>query len=622
MLLLRSAAFLSLGFNVYAHNIPRHHRRSIIPSDSVKDSYDFIIAGGGTAGLVLASRLSEDSNTTVLVIEAGDTGESVADTINYPGNAYYNSLFGSVHDYSYPTVAQTNAGGRILKWPRGKVLGGSSAMNGMYVVRPSQPEIDAWGNLVASQTANATTWTWVDLVTAMKKSEDYTGAVDNVRETAHIQDNPVSHGTSGPWHNSYPGYIPDLIDGWIPSMNAMGVASSTDAYAGDNTGAYLCLSAINPSNWTRSYSKSAYIDTLPPRPNLDIVASATVTKIVFDNASSGNLTATGVQFATSRSAQSKQVTVKKEVILASGTVGSPQILMVSGVGPKAAVEAAGVSSVLDLPGVGQHLQDHLSTQLSFSTNEATAFDIHASGDYSQISGGESTFLSYVNSATAYLNLTTILGSDAQSLIDLVSNSLDSSASSIVPSKDSTVIEGYKAIYQATQGLLTDSVAQIEMLMSVIVAPNTVGLQIALQHPFSHGYLYINSSSAFDYPVIDPRYLSHSAVLDIQLLRGAAKFIRQVAATGTFATTLTGETLPGTTVQSDDDIDNWLRSTVGTEFHPVGTCSMLPLSQGGVVDTNLKVHGLSNVRVIDASVVPIELAAHVRIPLCVYVLIVN
>ena len=145
-------------------------------------------------------------------------------------------------------------------------------------------------------------------------------------------------------------------------MNAMGVPSSTDAYGGDNLGAYLCLSAINPANWTRSYSKSAYIDPLPPRPNLDIIAGATVTKIVFNDA----LVATGVQFASARDATPQTVNVNKEVVLAGGTVGSPQILMVSGVGPKAVVEAAGVQSVLDLPGVGQHLQDHLVRFLSLT----------------------------------------------------------------------------------------------------------------------------------------------------------------------------------------------------------------------------------------------------------------
>lgn len=205
-----------------------------------------------------------------------------------------------------------------------------------------------------------------------------------------------------------------LVGNWTSTLSAVGVPETSDAYSGQNWGAYIATSAINPTNWTRSYSRSAYIDPLAPRSNLQILPNAQVTRIIFSS-SSGNIAANSVEWATSSSAARNTVNVTKEVILAGGSIGSPAMLMHSGVGPSDVLGAAGVDVVYDLPGVGQHLQDHIvrrsvfsgvdlclitlpiaqSTQLSFSTSATTAKAIQDSGAYSSVSNSTALSLGFI-----------------------------------------------------------------------------------------------------------------------------------------------------------------------------------------------------------------------------------
>ncbi|KAJ8481388.1 hypothetical protein ONZ51_g6039 [Trametes cubensis] len=598
----QASAFSSGHRDIYHDHYGRDlRRRNIVYDGQIADSYDFVVVGGGTAGLAIASRLSEDSNTTVLVLEAGDTGDAVADRINVPVNAYYSGLPGSSYDWQYTTVKQPNAGNRALPWPRGKVLGGSSAMNGMYTVRPSKIEVDAWASLIGDDTNK---WSWDALFDNMKDSETFTAPSSDVQQEGQIVFNAASRGTNGPVHATYPGFMVPLVGNWTTTLADIGVAISDDAYGGEGWGAFIATSSINPSNWTRSYSRSAYIDPLPPRPNLAVLPNATVTRLIFDTSNKNNLTATGT------------VKVNKEVILASGAIGTPHVLLHSGVGPSDVLQAAGVDVALELPGVGQHLQDHISTQVVFKTTADTAGSLHAH-NLAVNSGNTPAFLSFINSATAYVNITDLLGPDsAPQFKQQISDALSTSLSSLVPSTSDEVKAGYEAIYNTTLNtFLMSPLGQVEILFALtggqVDGENTVAIQAALQHPFSQGRIYISSSDPFTPPVIDPQYLSHSA--DLTILREGLKLARKIGNTAPLSNYLDSEVTPGSSVQSDDDWEQWLVNQIGTEYHPSCSCAMLPLEQGGVVDANLKVYGLANVRIADASVFPIQFSAHLQAP---------
>ena len=223
-------------------------------------------------------------------------------------------------------------------------------------------------------------------------------------------------------------------------------------------------------------------------------------------------------------------------------------------------------------------------------------------------------MSFINSATCYANVSNIFQTDDwQSFIKQTTDALESSASTLVPSQDPTVIAGYKAIYNATAQLLGSPIGQIEILLSLTGSPQgaqTIAIQAALQHPFSQGRLYITSSDAFTPPAIDPQYLSHPA--DVVVLREGLKLARKIGQTAPLSSAVGQETTPGSSVQSDDDWDAWIRQQASTEFHPSSSCAMLPRELGGVVDEDLKVYGLGNVRVADASVYPISVSAHVSV----------
>ncbi|KAI0941000.1 hypothetical protein AcV7_003223 [Taiwanofungus camphoratus] len=597
--------------DIYHHPYEREiHRRNIVYNGQIADSYDFVIVGGGTSGLVLASRLSEDANTTVLVLEAGDTGDAVSASINIPGDAYYSSLLDTSYDWAYTTAPQPQANNRALPWPRGKVLGGSSAINGMYLVRPSALEVNAWAGMIDG----GSQWNWDTLFAAMKKSEDFTPPSPQIQAEGNILYSNASHGFSGPLHSTYPGYMMPLVGNWTGTLSNVGIQTAADADGGDGWGAFIATSSINPANWTRSYSRSAYIDPLPPRSNLAVLPNATVTRLIFKNSTQGNLSAVAVEYASARGAPTSTVNVTKEVILAGGAIGSPQVLMLSGVGPTDVLQAAGIAVQVELPGVGQHLQDHIAAEVVWKTTEQTAASIHAANATMLPNGTSSPFLSFINSATAYVNFSSLLGSNASSYGSQIASALEQSAASLVPSQYSEVAAGYKTIYNATQQLLSSSIGQMEILLSLTGSGSgaqTVAVQGALQHPFSQGRLYINSSDPFNYPVIDPGYLTHSA--DLIMMREGLKLARQLGNTAPLSIAMTQEISPGPSVSTDDDWDKWLAANIETEYHPSCSCAMLPQSQGGVVDANLKVYGLANVRVADASVFPFQFAAHLQAP---------
>jgi len=230
-------------------------------------------------------------------------------------------------------------------------------------------------------------------------------------------------------------------------------------------------------------------------------------------------------------------------------------------------------------------------------------------------GQSSPFLSFINSATCYANTSILLGShdDAVTFQQTILSALDSSVANLVPSTDPGVIEGYKALYTANaQKILLSPVGQVELLLyatgNLGNGDQTISIQLALQHPYSQGRLYITTNNAFDDPALDPQYLTHDA--DVRLMRQAVRLARRIAATPPLSGVLGEEVAPGAAVTSDDAIDQYVANDISTEFHPANTLAMLPRNQGGVVDARLRIYGLGNVRAVDASVFPVQFAAHV------------
>ena len=584
-------------------------------TDEVQDAYDFVVVGGGLAGLVMGGRLSEDEDSTVLVIEAGSDGSEYADAIcmltpfrvlkpatNWnlvsPGNAYSGNilnLWDSPLNWKYTTTPQPGLNGASMGWPRGKVLGGSSAINGLYLTRPGEAEINAWSDMLGDMDG-AENWNWEAQYAAMKKSETFTPPLALIAREGGITYNAASRGTSGPLQASYPGFTVPLSGMWGPSNPAAGNPQTSDAYGGDNWGAFISTSTLDPTTWTRSYSKTAYLDSIEgTRANYDVLTNALVSKIEFDDSKSP-LVAKSVEYTPDGGSTFKTVKINKEVILSAGSIGSPQVLQLSGVGPKDVLSKADVKVLYELPGVGQHLQDHPSTQMIFKSSSPTVGD--------QRDGNSSPqFLSYVNDCVAYPGSKILFGTSAGS----VKSSISSSISAYAKNFDDKVAAGYEAIAKTNLDTIWDTeIGQVEMLMGLTYDNGSVNLQVTLQHPFSQGSVNIVSKDATDYPDIDPAYLTHDA--DIQIMTAGLKKIREVANSGQLGAVLT-ETSPGAAVTSDAQFAEFLAETLYTEFHPASTCAMLPEDQGGVVNANLIVYGTTNVRVADASVPPIEVSSH-------------
>ncbi|KAL0578857.1 hypothetical protein V5O48_003137 [Marasmius crinis-equi] len=567
---------------------------------SLAESYDYVIVGGGQSGLTLAARLTEDSSTTVLVIEAGDNGDGIRSRIDTPSSTYLDSITGTQWDWQYSTLPDAATGNRTIFWPRGKVLGGTSAMNAMYMVRPSKLEVDAWSSLADG--GDTSKWNWDSLFAAMKKSESFSPPSDDVKNIAKVQWNAGSHGTDGPIHTSYPPFAFVQVGQYLEAMNNIGIWNNPDPMAGENWGAWATGTFVNPTNWTRSYSRSGYIDSLPQRSNLNIITNSTATRILFQSESDS--TATGVEFARDKDSDKKTVKANKEVIISSGAIGSPHLLLVSGIGPKSVLDSAGVKVQVDLAGVGEHLQDHLTNAVTWNTSADTAGSLLKGGLRS------TEFLANINTGVAYLNATYLFG-DAATFQKQVQDEYSSSVSKAVLTQNSDVVEGYKARYDViSRQIIPSQVGLVELLLNMM-GDGSVSIGVALQHPLSQGRLYINSSSIFDKPQIQANYLAHPA--DVVMLREGLKVARRLGSVAPFNTTLRGELGPGPTVNSDEEWDKWIAQSTWTQFHPGCTVSMLPKDKGGVVDASLKVYGTNKLRVIDGSVFPFLPSAHLGAP---------
>ncbi|GAA6053901.1 hypothetical protein JCM3770_005324 [Rhodotorula araucariae] len=556
--------------------------------------FDYVVVGGGTAGLAVASRIAAgNSSSQVLVLEAGGDGRSDA-KLRVPGLAGW--AIGTEYDWGFSTTPQKEAASRSVYWPRGKVLGGSSAVNFLLSTRPNPVEHDVWASL-----AGSISWSWNSLLPFYKKAERFFAPGPNTEN--EVQTFTASlHGNTGPIAVSYAPYMAPTYRGFFQALRSLGHPVATDVHSGNNVGVNYAPSTINPYDHSRSYSA----EYLHLAHNVVVVLHAQVTIINWG----AGMRAKGVSFVPTGGGDIWTADAVREVILSAGAVQTPQLLELSGVGNPAVLNPLGISTVINLPGVGENLQDHPAIIAVFRLHLGAAPSLPQPSDPSALAAAFKEYaagqgiLTQAASPLAFLRGRDFLNSTELNIASTLGNLSNN------PQLNDEQ-------YAASVRLSAPNVPAIELVSfnaylgngTAERGYNYVSLGGCLQHSLSRGSIHITSPSPFTPPAIDPNYLQSD--LDTFLLVKAGQYLRHVAAQPALAQFIASEAEPGPAVQSEADWEEWVRSTVKSEFHPLGTASMMPRSSGGVVGPDLRVHGTSNVRVVDMSVVPIHVSSHLQ-----------
>ncbi|GJC84661.1 dehydrogenase citC [Colletotrichum liriopes] len=569
------------------------------------DTYDYIIVGGGTAGLTVAARLTEDPQVTVLVLEAGaDRSED----LNVLAPGLFPAMYGNPdYDWDYKTVPQAAANNKVVAHIRGKQLGGSSAMNFMFWTHPSRRDVDNWGDLGNKG------WSWDALAPYFRRSEAF--AAPSAQQTSDLRldyVDPGVHGTSGLIANEFPKLYSPFLQAWPRTMEKLGLGVKGDPRDGKALGGYVNL--INIKNATRSYAANAYLGPARQRANLKVLTEAHVSRILFKKNKNG-VEATGVTWT--QGTEKVGATARKEVILAAGSIASPQLLEVSGIGSKKILEKHGIEVLVDNPNVGENLQDHVYVPLGFAvkpglpTNEDYANATYFQEQLSLYLQTKTGRLSSSGASSALLSLKQIT-----STLDFTFPSLKSNLPGLAE-QYGLILRDLKseAITQELTiegGISPQFSSDTTKLFNAGSSGNFLSILGALEQPLSRGSIHIQSADATVHPEIDPRYLSNP--LDVQLLKVIALHLQTVARTKPLSDLLQGGGTifqPGYHELTAQNVEDWVRSSMQSEYHPCGTCAMLPKSKGGVVDEKFRAYGVKKLRVVDASVFPLIPRANIQ-----------
>ncbi|MGY8863175.1 MAG: GMC family oxidoreductase [Pseudomonadales bacterium] len=508
--------------------------------------YDYIVIGAGSAGCAVANRLSQDGLHTVALLEAG--GRDLNPWIHVPVG-YFKTMGNPGTDWCYHTQPSNGLNGRSIPWPRGKVLGGSSSINGLLYVRGQAQDFDDWANLGNEG------WHWDNVLPYFKRSEDWQGKPSALR------------GKGGPLAVSETRLSRPVVDAWLQAAANSGYPANDDYNGADQEG--VGLFQLTSKNGRRCSSAVAYLNSARSRPNLTILTRSCVEKLIFDG-----LRATGVQLA------SGQLMANKEVILCAGAIGSPQLLMVSGIGSTEQLTPHKINIVKELPGVGRNLQDHLQARPVFKC-AASTINTEISSWFKQGLIG----LEYLLKRTGPMTMAASLGAG------FVKTHLS-------PQRPD--------IQFHIQPFSADSPAQGPHKFDAFTA------SVLQLRPESAGHLSLVSNRFADHPDIHPNYLATK--LDQQTIVAGIKIARDIAQQAPLKSLITQEHSPGINIgdQADEDILNWARDTATTIYHPTGTCKM-GNDDMAVVDAQLKVHGIEGLRVADASIMPIITSGNTNAP---------
>jgi choline dehydrogenase len=526
---------------------------------------DFIIVGAGSAGCVLANRLTADGKTRVLLLEAGgddrpthNPGQFLSNLMIHVPVGYSSTLKDPKVNWLYPTEPDPGTGGRAHVWPRGKVLGGSSSINGLLYVRGQRADYDGWRQLGCEG------WGWEDV-------RPYFLRAQNQERGAGPH-----HAVGGPLNVSDVTQTHQVSDAVIEACQEAGIPRNDDINGESQEGAgYYQLTV---KNGQRCSAAVAYLHPAMSRPNLTVETGALAAKVIIENAR-----ATGVEFIQNGGRRKAKAT--REVILAGGAINSPQLLQLSGIGPGELLQSLGVPVVRDAPGVGANLQDHYVITMTWrlkphvvSVNEMTR-------------GGRfvGEILAYLTKRTGLLTLSAAhIAVFTRSRPDLAGPDIQYH---ILPATMDTdkLINEQKMVLEGAPGLT--------------IAPCQV-------RPESRGTIRIVSADPTVYPAIQPNYLSAS--LDQETVVASLKIGRRIAQQSALTPYIDHEMSPGPEVASDEALLAYARMAGSTIYHPVGTCQMGHGPQA-VVDPELKVIGVEGLRVVDASVMPRLVSGNTNAP---------
>lgn len=511
--------------------------------------FDYLVIGAGSAGCAVAARLSEAGDATVGLIEAG--GRDSNPWIHIPVG-YFKTMHNPSVDWMYMTEPDPGLNGRRLQWPRGKVLGGSSSLNGLLYVRGQPEDYDGW------RQAGNTGWGWDDVLPYFRRSERQERGGDDY------------HGGDGPLAVSNMRLSRRICDDWVEAAQAAGYPFNDDYNGARQEGVgYFQFTA---EKGLRCSSAKAYLKPARSRQNLDIITKAHVKRIVFDE----NRRATGVEVI--RGGRTEILKARNEIILCAGAIGSPQILMLSGIGPGAHMSEIGVDLVHDAPAVGTNLQDHLQARLVYKcarptmNNEVRSIfgKMMIAAEFALKRSGPMTMAASL--AVGFMKTRPELATpDIQ--FHIQPWSADSPGEGVHP---------FSAF--------TASVCQLR--------------------PESAGHLLLDPANPMGAPKIHPNYLA--TPLDCATAVAGVKVARQIAEFDPLKSAITEEFRPGSAVQGDEALLQWVRDTATTIYHPTGTCRM-GQDDRAVVDERLRVRGVTGLRVADCSIMPQIVSGNTNAP---------
>ncbi|KAL7626789.1 hypothetical protein AAE478_003563 [Parahypoxylon ruwenzoriense] len=546
--------------------------------------YTYIIAGAGTCGLVLANRLSEDPNVSVVVIEPGDDVRNNPNVTDVSGFSFIRS-FGTEIDWQYITSPQPGADNRSIPFHAGKAIGGTSTINGMTYIRGDKAEFDAWESLGNDG------WNWDTLYPYFKRVEQFSPPTA-AQQAAGATFNPEYHGEGGLLKTGFPfqldnGSLHELVQ---QAWENLGYPLNVDVNSGETRGFGIWPQTLDRDASIREDAARAYYYPVEQRPNLKII-KGTVTKLTWTNSSTdfGVLSAGGAEYR-APDGQSVTVTASKEVILSSGSLRSPLILERSGVGNPSVLGKYGIETKISLDGVGEHLQEQPNTSLGYSSR------INVTG-----------FAPYVTFATAR----DIFGNQTSAVAAETRAQLSQWARKVSDANNGTVSAGQlEKIFHIQHDLIFKRNVTIAETLSSS-SSNFVGSAFWLLLPFSWGSVHIKSAEEADDPAIDPKYLLIDFDLAVQSRIG--RISQELWYTNPVGDLITGNVTPGEAVlprnATDAQWEAFIASTLVPNHHPIGSAAMMSRELGGVVDSRLKVYGTSNVRVVDASVLPLQISGH-------------